>query len=77
MYPKIMSAGPWQKVVVANEEQEKALPVEYGGLAQGASQSEVVQKPEKTKDELQAECDDKDIKYDKRWGADKLIEALS
>lgn len=32
-YPKVMTAGPNQSVVVANEEQERALPKEYGGLA--------------------------------------------
>ena len=67
MYPKIMSAGKWQEVVVANEEQERALPKEYGGLA-GANT---------TVEELQAKCEAQGIKFDKRWGIAKLLEALA
>ena len=84
MYPKIMTAGPWQSVVVANEEQEIALPKEYGGLASGkpmkAEESvdePIVEPEEKNKEELQAECDASNVKYDKRWGVDKLLEALA
>ena len=72
MYPKVMTAGPHQSVVVANEEQERALPAEYGGLA-GAG----VESPEKTKEELQALCDAEGIEYDKRWGVARLLEALA
>lgn len=71
MYPKIMQAGRWQQVVVANEEQERALPAEYGGLA-GTDKG-----PEQTKEELQALCDERGIEYDKRWGVAKLLEALA
>ena len=85
MYPKIMTAGPWQSVVVANEEQERALPKEYGGLASGETMKEeeivepvnIVEPADKTKEELQAECDASNIKYDKRWGVEKLLEALA
>lgn len=69
MYPKVMTAGPHQSVVVANEEQERALPKEYGGLAGGAEA--------KTKEELQALCEAEGIEYDKRWGVAKLLEALA
>jgi len=75
MYPKIMSAGKWQQVVVANEEQERALPVEWGGLAGTAIQAES-EAPQISEESLQALCDERNIKYDKRWGLDKLIEAL-
>lgn len=40
-YPKVCTAGPNQSVVVANEEQEKALPKEYGGKAEGKSYAEM------------------------------------
>jgi hypothetical protein len=69
MYPKVMTAGPHQSVVVANEEQERALPAEYGGLAAAAS--------EPTKEDLQAECTLRGIEFDKRWGIARLQEALA
>lgn len=72
MYPKVMTAGPHQSVVVANEEQERALPAEYGGLA-----GEVVEKEAQTKEELQALCEAEGIEYDKRWGVARLLEALA
>ena len=79
-YPKIMRAGPWQQVVVANEEQERALPAEYGGLAGEVETYTTYTYPEvepQSKEELQALCDKKGIEYDKRWGIAKLLEALA
>ena len=71
MYPKVMTAGPHQSVVVANEEQERALPAEYGGLAGAVPVSEP------TKEDLQAECTLRGIEFDKRWGIARLQEALA
>jgi len=73
VYPKIMTAGPHQSVVVANEEQERALPKEYGGLAGCGTPEE----PIYDKDDLQQLCESRGIKFDKRWGIDKLLEALA
>lgn len=72
MYPKIMTAGPHQSVVVANEEQERALPAEYGGLA-GADEP---QDQPQSKEDLQAECTLRGIEFDKRWGIARLQQAL-
>lgn len=77
MYPKVMTAGPHQSVVVANEEQERALPAEYGGLAGQAVAQESTALDAKTKEELQALCEAEGIEYDKRWGVAKLLEALA
>lgn len=76
MYPKIMNAGPHQSVVVANEEQERALPAEYGGLA-GQKLAEPVAVADLSKEELQALCDERGIEFDKRWGVARLLEALA
>lgn len=73
MYPKVMTAGPHQSVVVANEEQERALPAEYGGLA-GLTGDEP--DPEPTKEELQAKCVALGIEFDKRWGLARLQQAI-
>ena len=73
MYPKVMTAGLHQSVVVANEEQERALPAEYGGLA-GQIDAPV---SEPTKEDLQAECTLRGIEFDKRWGIARLQEALA
>jgi hypothetical protein len=74
MYPKVMTAGPHQSVVVANEEQERALPAEYGGLA---ALAEPVAVSDLSKEELQALCDERGIEFDKRWGVARLLEALA
>jgi hypothetical protein len=36
----------------------------------------IAQDAEKTKEQLQAECDTLDIEYDKRWGVEKLRQAI-
>ena len=76
MYPKVMTAGPHQSVVVANEEQERALPAEYGGLA-GQTGAEPIAVSDLSKEELQALCDERGIEFDKRWGIARLQEALA
>lgn len=76
-YPKIMTAGKWQQVVVANEEQERALPAEYGGLAGTSAEAQTSEDAAPTKEALQAQCDAAGIEYDKRWGVARLQEALA
>lgn len=58
MYPRIMTAGPHQSVVVANEEQERALPAEYGGLAGQWPDLVIVSKKPETLDPVNDDPED-------------------
>lgn len=55
--------------MVANEEQERALPAEYGGMA--------AEPADLSKEDLQTECTLRGIEFDKRWGIARLQEALA
>jgi hypothetical protein len=74
MYPKELFYTDGDAIpaaIVKDAEEEIAQRIGWGQTPP------VIELPdEKTKEQLQAECDTLDIEYDKRWGVEKLRQAI-
>jgi len=79
MYPKFikrLESDAEPSAYVRDEEEHMAQLIGWGVPLPGESEEVAAIVAEKTKEELQALCDERGIEYDKRWGVAKLQEAL-
>lgn len=76
-FPKFRYAADGRAVIVDSAEDELALEGEWFDTPWAAAEAKAKPDAEPSKEDLQTLADELGVKYDKRWGAERIAEAIA